>query len=140
MFGDYLAVGAGAHGKLTLPADNAIIRYSKFRNPKDYLDPTKRYEHIRKQVQPAELPLEFMMNALRLVDGVPEYYFFERTGLSLQLIEPQLKQAVARELIDRSNGWLKATPLGHRFLNDLLDYFSEDKICLPQKITVKQID
>jgi oxygen-independent coproporphyrinogen-3 oxidase len=140
MFGDYLAIGAGAHGKLTLPADNAIIRYSKFRNPKDYLDTTKPYEQTRKTVKPAELPLEFMMNALRLVEGVPEHYFFERTGLPLQLIEPQLNKAAQRDLIERTNGWLRATPLGHRFLNDLLDYFAEENFRLTENITIKQID
>ncbi len=140
MFGDYLAIGAGAHGKLTLPADNKIIRFSKYRSPKDYLDTTKPFEQTRRDIAYNELPLEFMMNALRLVDGVPENYFFERTGLALQVIEPQLKLAEERELIDRSKGWLKATPLGHRFLNDLLDYFSEDKINLPNKIQIKQVD
>ncbi len=140
MFGDYLAIGAGAHGKLTLPADNKIIRFSKYRSPKDYLDTTKPFEQTRRDIAYNELPLEFMMNALRLVDGIPENYFFERTGLALQVIEPQIKVAEERELIDRSKGWLKATPLGHRFLNDLLDYFSEDKINLPNKIQIKQVD
>lgn len=139
-FGDYLAIGAGAHGKLTLPAENKIIRFSKFRSPKDYLNPAKQYEQTRKEIKPKELPLEFMMNALRLVDGVPEHYFFERTGLSLQIIEPQLRQAEERELIDRSNGCLKATPLGHRFLNDLLDHFAEENIRLAEKISIKQIN
>ncbi|MEE4245174.1 MAG: radical SAM family heme chaperone HemW [Kangiellaceae bacterium] len=139
-FGDYLAIGAGAHGKLTLPAENKIIRYNQFRNPKDYLDSDKPFTNTSKKIAEQDLPLEFMMNAMRLVDGVPANYFLERTGLTQQLIKPQLDQLLAKEMLLIDSQRWRATELGQRFLNDLLDHFMAEALSFGNRITITKID
>lgn len=139
-FGDYLAIGAGGHGKITLPADNQIVRYSQFRNPKDYLNPDKPFTQSTKAVEEKDLPLEFMMNAMRLKRGVPLKFFSERTGLPANILDTPLKHAQQHQLIEIDQGWLKATEQGQRFLNDLLEMFMPDKIDLPQVIPIKKVD
>ncbi len=138
-FGDYLGIGAGAHGKITLPAENQIVRMSKKRNPKDFLNPEKSFLESQKKIETEELPLEFMMNAMRLVDGVPEMFFFQRTGLSLPMIAQPIKVAQDKGLLERSENWLRPSDLGHRFLNDLLDCFSEEHLGWSQTIPVKNL-
>lgn len=120
-FGDYLALGAGAHGKIT-EADR-VIRYTKQRVPTNYLAADKPFTTNIKPVLVDDLPLEFMMNALRLTDGVPLEYFEQRTGLSLLSVETLLKRAIEKELIVVGNH-IKTTPLGARFLNDVVGMFS----------------
>src|SRR5690606_26985794 len=80
LFGDYLGIGAGAHGKLT-QADGSIVRTRKTRMPAHYLDPGRKPLVERRRIAPAELPFEFMMNALRLCEGCPTELFPQRTGL-----------------------------------------------------------
>lgn len=129
-FGDYLAIGAGAHGKVTLSAKQApegragVYRFSKSRLPKDYLkyQPAKMVDFA--SISSSELPFEFMMNALRLDAGVPSSYFAPRTGLALSAIEPTLKQLVKKELLVADTETLLAcTDLGKRYLNTLLQHF-----------------
>ncbi|WP_230425660.1 radical SAM family heme chaperone HemW [Spartinivicinus ruber] len=122
-FGDFIGIGAGAHGKITSLTQQQIIRRWKTRLPKDYLSPDKAFIAGERIITPAELPLEFMMNAMRLSAGVPKNYFNERTGLSSESIKYLLQQAVDKELLDTSNNTIKPTPLGSRYLNDLLEIF-----------------
>ena len=113
-YGDYLGIGAGAHGKLTQGGD--IGRYRKARHPRDYLNDQRRLDW--RQVPPSERPLEFLMNALRLVDGVEEALFSARTGLASAVLEPGLSRLRAEGLLEP--GRLQATPRGLDFLDELL--------------------
>ena len=120
-FGDYIGIGAGAHGKLTFPEENRIIRRWKQRSPKAYL------QHINpcgdeQLISSDDLPFEFMMNALRLQSGVEESLFEQRTGLSLTVVSEQLTQARKQGLLEPSPK-LQPTKRGHLFLNDLLEIF-----------------
>jgi len=120
-FGDYLGIGAGAHGKLSGP-DGRVRRYSRPRHPRDYLAaPTA--PGSERLLSADELPLEFLMNALRLHSEVPASLFRERTGLSLAVIEAPLAQARARGLLENDPAVLRPTALGRRFLDDLLLLF-----------------
>ncbi|MDX2351504.1 MULTISPECIES: radical SAM family heme chaperone HemW [Pseudomonadaceae] len=121
-FGDFLGLGAGAHGKWTA-ADGEIYRHWKTRLPKDYLDPDKRFRAGHKQLAQDELPFEFLMNVLRLTDGVPSLMFTQRTGLSLDLLAAGRRDAEARGLLEPDPQRLVATAKGQLFLNDLLQLF-----------------
>jgi oxygen-independent coproporphyrinogen-3 oxidase len=121
-FGDFLGLGAGAHAKLSAP-DGTIRRGWKTRLPKDYLDAGKPFRAGERLLGADELPFEFMMNALRLVDGVPAQLFCERTGLSLRSIEGPCAEARAAGLLADDAQWLRPTPRGQLFLNDLLQHF-----------------
>src|SRR5690606_6231254 len=121
-FGDFLGIGAGAHAKLSL-ADGRIVRQWKTRSPRDYLNPDKAYLAGERQLAAEELPFEFLMNALRLTEGVPSALFSERTGLPLDALTEGRRQAEARGLLERDPQRLCATPQGQLFLNDLLQYF-----------------
>lgn len=120
-FGDYLGIGAGAHGKLTAP-DGVVCRLSRPRHPRDYLaDPAaKGGERLLSR---DDLVVEFFLNVLRLADGVPVELFEARTGLSLATVEGQLDEARGRGLLDPDPRWLRPTPQGLCFLNDLLEVF-----------------
>ena len=123
-FGDYLGIGAGAHGKLTEPSTGNVLRLLKPRHPETYLrDPQALTEN---PVELRSLPFEFMLNALRLPGGVSADLFQERTGLPLKTIEPVLQQARERGLLDCDPGILRPTERGLRFLNDLLEMFLEE--------------
>ncbi|MEZ5577443.1 MAG: radical SAM family heme chaperone HemW [Candidatus Competibacteraceae bacterium] len=124
-FGDYLGIGAGAHGKLSDPAAGQIQRLWKVKHPRDYLARAGTPAGVGGDapVREAELPLEFLMNALRLVEGVPAALFGERTGLPLAALEPGWSQARARGLLENDPERLQASELGLRFLNDLLQAF-----------------
>lgn len=124
-FADYLGIGAGAHSKLTL-ANTHIERRAKRRNPSLYLASAQSAARVEshRQVAPVDIPFEFMLNALRLNHGVPATLFTERTGLPLSSIERPLAQARAAGLMRGANsGLLQVTPLGARYLNDLLLHF-----------------
>lgn len=124
-FGDYLGIGPGAHGKISTPA--GIVREARVRNPESWMDKALAGDggHVaeRRTVTAAELPFEFMLNALRLKEGVPSAYFAERTGLTLAAVAHQIDAAVRRGLLDPDPARLRATPLGWRFLNDLQEIF-----------------
>lgn len=121
-FGDFLGLGAGAHGKSSGP-DGMIRRHWKTRLPKDYLDPTKRFRAGEKQLTEDELPFEFLMNVLRLNDGVPAVLFTQRTGLAPAMLADGRREAEARGLLERDPQRLVATAKGQLFLNDLLQLF-----------------
>ena len=121
-FGDFLGIGAGAHAKLSAP-DGHIRRTWKTRLPKDYLDQAKRFQAGERVLEAAELPFEFMMNALRLTEGVPAALFEQRTGLPLAGIEAACAAARAAGLLEHDPQRLRPTPRGQLFLNDLLQHF-----------------
>ena len=123
MFGDYLAIGAGAHGKITNLNTHQISRYWKMRHPKDYLAIEKPFLAGKKILSSAELPFEFMMNALRLYQEIPIALFETRTHLKLQQMMPQLHEAQNQGLLIFNEKMVKTTELGKRFLNDLLQIF-----------------
>lgn len=122
-FGDYLGIGPGAHGKLSF--HDRILRESRVRSPQSWMDGVASGAHVAESrvVTAAELPFEFMLNALRLQQGVPTAMFSERTGLPLTAIARPLTQAVERGLIDPDPMRIKPTALGWRFLNDLQSLF-----------------
>lgn len=119
-FGDYLALGAGAHGKVSL-ADGSIRRYWKTRQPEAYLQRIGSRTAGAEPIEPPERPLEFLMNALRLTEGVDESLFTERTGLRLESVAVQLEQLRKEALLEPDR--LQATDLGRRYLNSLLERF-----------------
>lgn len=121
-FGDYLALGAGAHGKITIPGEG-IMRYRKTRKPADYLDSIKPFTAGWDYVAREQQPLEFMMNALRLVEGVPRQWFSERTEVADATLEPHLSHLIERGLLAAREDRLQPTHLGLRFLNDTLAAF-----------------
>jgi oxygen-independent coproporphyrinogen-3 oxidase len=118
-FGDYLGVGAGAHGKLSFP--DRATRHARAKQPNEYMKPDARVEES--VVSAAELPFEFMLNALRLVDGFEIALFSERTGLALSAVEARLAEAEKKGLLSRDWRHIRPTERGRRFLNDLLEGF-----------------
>ncbi|MEZ5741288.1 MAG: radical SAM family heme chaperone HemW [Burkholderiaceae bacterium] len=125
-FGDYLGLGAGAHGKLTFP--DRILREARYRHPDRYLRAVAEgnaVEQVRVLTED-DLRFEFMLNALRLLDGVPAPLFAAHTGLPLSSFGPALAQAVEAGLLDADPTVLRATPFGQRFLNDLTLRFLGD--------------
>lgn len=122
-FGDYIGIGAGAHGKLTFPEQNLIQRRWKQRSPKSYLQSIHPLGG-EQSVLPEDRTFEFMMNALRLVDGVPYEQYQQRTLLDpAQYLQQPLNDAIRRQLMVDSSTQLKATPQGYLFLNDLSETF-----------------
>jgi putative oxygen-independent coproporphyrinogen III oxidase len=131
LFGDYLGLGAGAHGKISLAVPQQILRTTKPKQPRDYQEQIRRAEHSSDSsavgesahIAAADLPFEFMLNALRLNDGFAEEGYRQRTGLSLNAIAGKLERARERGLLEpRPEGW-RPTELGRRFLNDLQESF-----------------
>ena len=122
-FGDYLGIGAGAHGKLSFP--ERVTRHARAKQPTEYMKPDARVEES--VVSAAELPFEFMLNALRLVEGFDIALFGERTGLPLSRIEKQLLAMESKGLLARDWKRIRPTERGRRFLNDLLEAFLPDR-------------
>lgn len=124
-FGDYLGIGPGAHGKLTF--HDRIERHAKLRNPASWMTQAllRDGSHVAENrlVQADDVAFEFMLNALRLKDGVPLNYFVERTGYPIAKAIHGLQSGLARKLLDADPTRLRATPLGWQFLNDLLTGF-----------------
>ena len=122
-FGDYIGIGAGAHGKLTFPEQNLIQRRWKQRSPKSYLQSIHPLGG-EQSVLPEDRTFEFMMNALRLIDGVPFAQYQQRTLLDPALyLQQPLNDAIRRQLMVDSSAQLQATPQGYLFLNDLSETF-----------------
>lgn len=121
-FGDYIGIGAGAHGKLSL-ADGRTVRRWKTRLPDNYLDPGKAFLAGEMAIAHHDLPVEFFMNALRLCEGVPTPLFSERTGCSLDTVMPHVQQLQERGLMEKSNARLKTTVQGFRHLDTVLQAF-----------------
>lgn len=124
-YGDYLGIGAGAHGKLTLGSEQAVLRRWKHKHPTTYLAHAGTAAAIGgdERIEPARRPFEYMLNALRLVDGFRLAEFEARTGLAAASIAPQLETAVARGWLDIVDGRVCPTDLGRRFTNDVVALF-----------------
>jgi oxygen-independent coproporphyrinogen-3 oxidase len=125
-FGDYLGIGAGAHGKITTP-DGVIRRRWKRRHPIDYLGAIGaplNFVQGERVLQDNDVMTEFMMNALRLSGGVDIKLFNFTTGLDPDIIRKPMSNAIEKGLLRPDKGRLHPTALGHRFLNDLLSVFS----------------
>ena len=122
-FGDYLGIGAGAHGKISFP--DRISREMRVKHPERYLEAAERGAPVQEEhaVGADAVGFEFMMNALRLNDGFPVRLFEERAGLPLTAVLGGLDEAERRGLIARDHARIAPTPLGRRFLNDLLQIF-----------------
>ncbi|MBB1160531.1 radical SAM family heme chaperone HemW [Aquariibacter albus] len=128
-FGDYLGIGAGAHSKLSFA--ERVIRQVRWREPARYLAeaPAGRAVSNEHEIDPKDLPFEFMMNALRLKDGLPLNLFAERTGLPLGAILSTLDAAQQRGLLALklgAEGWIQPTAKGFDFLNELVGMFLPD--------------
>jgi len=125
-FGDYIGIGAGAHGKLSF-ADR-VTRDTRWKQPNEYLRRLAEGRPVQesREVARADLVFEFMMNALRLSEGFPVRVFAERTGLQIAAAEKPLREAAARGLILRDHERIRPSELGQRFLNDLLELFLPD--------------
>ena len=125
-FGDYLGIGAGAHGKLSFA--HRIVRQVRYRDPALYMDKALAGSAITQEdeLQRAQLPFEFMLNALRLKDGFSLPWFFERTGLPLSAIEAPLREAERKGLLVREGAWVRPTERGFDFLSDLQALFLPD--------------
>ena len=125
-FGDYLGIGAGAHAKISLP--DRIVREVRYRQPAQYMDRVDAGDAVieRRDVTRDDVGFEFMLNALRLTEGVPSALFAERTGFPLAIVAKPLDEGVRRGLIDPDPARIVATGLGRRFLNQTLQLFLPD--------------
>jgi len=122
-FGDYLGIGAGAHSKISFP--QRILRQARYKQPKQYMESAASGNAVQESHDIAgdEVGFEFMMNALRLNGGFPLVLFEERAGMPLTSVLKQLDLAEGKGLITRDHQRVEPTPLGRRFLNDLLQIF-----------------
>jgi oxygen-independent coproporphyrinogen-3 oxidase len=125
-FGDYLGIGAGAHTKLSFP--HRVIRQARYKQPKSYMEQMRLGNPVQEETEitRSELGFEFMLNAMRLTNGVEVNLFAERTGMPLNAIERALNDAEAKGLLYRDYKTIKPTELGQRFLNDLQQMFLAD--------------
>jgi len=123
-FGDYLGVGAGAHGKITLPDQGQIIRTAKTRQPNHFISHPETALATEKPIATDQLVLEFMMNGLRLTSGVSEDLLVSRTGLQADHIQHRIEQLQQQGLIKDQPSHYCATDLGIRFLDTILQGFS----------------
>jgi oxygen-independent coproporphyrinogen-3 oxidase len=126
-FGDYLGIGAGAHSKLSFP--DRIVRELRYKQPRQYLAQVDARAPVQEVcvVSREDVGFEFMLNALRLADGVPVALFAERTGHPLAIVASGIAAATARGLLEPDPATLRPTPLGRRFLNDLTALFLQEK-------------
>jgi oxygen-independent coproporphyrinogen-3 oxidase len=126
-FGDYLGIGAGAHSKLTL--GERIVRQLRWKHPRDYLERVGAGVPLAEETEVTrdDVGFEFMLNALRLADGVPASLFAERTGFPLSIVRRELGEAQARGLLDADPAVIRPTALGRRFLNDLQMLFLRER-------------
>jgi oxygen-independent coproporphyrinogen-3 oxidase len=122
-FGDYLGIGAGAHGKLSRVQHGAVLRTWRTRSPRDYLAGAVAAVRNVRAVAEAELPLEFLMNALRLRAGTTVEHFESGTGVAFARIAPAVERLRAAGLLEAEPALLCATPTGYRFLDSVLAEF-----------------
>ena len=127
-YGDYLGIGAGAHGKLTLGSEQAILRRWKHKHPATYMAHAGTAAAIGgdERVGPGKRPFEYMLNALRLVDGFAMSEFGARTGLGLETIATGLDAAFDAGWLERDGDRVRPTELGRRFTNDVVSLFLEE--------------
>jgi putative oxygen-independent coproporphyrinogen III oxidase len=124
-FGDYLGIGAGAHGKITDAASQRIYRIAKVRHPRSYLEAAHTTQRIatKSELEPDDVLLEFAMNALRLERGFSTTEFAATTGLPANAIEPGVQIAMEQGLLTQDQGNIFTTTHGQRYLNELLQYW-----------------
>jgi len=124
-FGDYLGIGAGAHGKLTLGHDDAIVRRWRHKHPAHWMQVAGTAAAIggEERIAPAQRPFEFMLNALRLVDGFTLDRFEHCCGLPVSAIKPQLQQAIDNGWLVLTDSHVRPTERGQRFTNDVVGLF-----------------
>ena len=133
-FGDYLGIGAGAHGKITLPAENRVIRRQRLRQPQQYLNSAAQNRVSQQQALSAQdLIFEFMLNALRLTQGFDLSLFEQHSGMLSSVLHATLQQAEQLGLIEKQQNHLRPSELGLRFHNDLQALFLDVQIT-PTKI------
>lgn len=123
-FGDYLGIGAGAHSKLT--GLTGVLRQQRLAHPNAYMKSRSDVYQERKNVADSDLPFEFLLNVLRLTEGVPTELFSERTGLSLEVLQEPWLSAQGRGLLPALQDRIIATEQGRRFLNDTVMLFLPD--------------
>lgn len=121
LFGDYLGIGAGAHGKYT--SSKGIFRTRKHRQPQEYLNPDKPFLAAMESVESSEVLFEFMLNTTRLEQPIALRLFTQMTGLEIDLLLPSLKIAQNKQLVTLNDTHWQVTPLGRRFTNDLQALF-----------------
>lgn len=128
LFGDYIGIGAGAHGKVS--AHDRVVRTAKFKHPKRYMEHILELggsaNEIERPVERSELPFEFMLNALRLREGTTNEQMYASTGLTIADIQPALNLAQSRGLMHSEAGVLRVTDLGWRFLSDVQALFLDE--------------
>jgi oxygen-independent coproporphyrinogen-3 oxidase len=122
-FGDYVGIGAGAHGKVSFP--DRVERHARAKQPREYMEAAARGASAveNRIIAPRELPFEFMLNAARLVEGFGVELFTARTGLQLSALERGLLAAEAKGLVERMHSRIRPTRRGQRFLNELQELF-----------------
>jgi oxygen-independent coproporphyrinogen-3 oxidase len=127
-FADYLGIGAGAHGKITRCDAAFVLRRAKPKQPRRYMEAAARGTRLGNEyvLGPEDALVEFMLNALRLRSGFKLSLFEARTGLPAETITPALAQATERGLVNISERHVAPTPLGRRFLNELILHFMHD--------------
>jgi len=124
-FGDYLALGAGAHGKISRADSGEISRYWQVRKPTDYMQASVENKTSgRENLASQQIIFEFMLNALRLKQGFEINEFEQNTGLSINVIMDKCEQAIEDDLLQKNAKGFAATPQGYLFLNDLINCFS----------------
>ena len=119
-FGDYLAIGCGAHGKITYPTGK-IYRFSKTKHPKGYM--RGEYRYSQELIALEDRPFEFFMNRFRLLEATPKTDFEQLTGLTLKSIEPIIAQAIEKNYLTETTQYWQITQHGKLFLNELLEGF-----------------
>ncbi|HAW91903.1 MULTISPECIES: radical SAM family heme chaperone HemW [unclassified Arsukibacterium] len=122
-YGDYLGIGCGAHGKITLPGRNTILRTVKIKHPKGYMDISRGYLDSKEQVLAEDRPFEFFMNRFRLLEPCPQADFTAYTGLPVSSIQLAIDNAVRQQLLHSTEQHWQITDKGARYLNDLLTLF-----------------
>ena len=122
-FGDYIGIGAGAHGKITDMSSHQIFRTLKSKSPNEYLLSIQQNKMISRKKVVDGLSFEFMLNSLRLIDGFDSGLFESRTGLSIESVRSQIKEAEKLNLLNISDNWIKPTKKGYSFLNELQEIF-----------------
>lgn len=125
-FGDYLGIGCGAHGKLSF-ADGRIVRTTKIKHPRGFLDLMKPYLIDEQEVADHDRPFEFFMNRFRLLEACPKQDFIDKTGLGLESIQETTDWAKEKKYLEETETHWQITEHGKLFLNDLLEAFVSDE-------------
>lgn len=122
-FGDYIGIGAGAHGKITMMNDHSILRTQIEKHPRTYVEKSAKERLTITPIEEADLPFEFFLNTLRLKAGVPRAFWEERTFLPLAKIEPFIEKYQTMGFLEQDSKRIAPTEKGHLFLNSMLEEF-----------------